>query len=64
MIHSKALVTTDVTDGFKTSLNINKAEVNEIEFDHPEGHNNFRDARNLEPPKPKQKTIESFFTKK
>lgn len=33
MINSKAMVTTDVTDGCKTSMNIQEAQVGEIEFE-------------------------------
>jgi hypothetical protein len=40
LVHYKQLVTTDVTDGFKTSLNINKTDLDEVpleEFANKDG---------------------------
>ena len=59
------MVTTDVTDGYKTSLNIGKTEVDKIEFDeHQDGtYDKSYESKKKESPKPKQKTLENFFAK-
>ena len=64
MINSKAMVTTDVTDGCKTSMNIKEAQFGEIEFEC-NGGVPFQppEEEDKKAPLPKQKTLDSFFSK-
>ena len=65
LLNSKALITTDVTDGFKKSLNINKTELEEVpvkEFANKDG--TLPRSSSDDPDKPKQSMLEKFFEKK
>ena len=64
LLHSKALVTTDVTDGYKTSMNINKTELDEVPIDEFAGKDGTIQRSSSETDnKPKQSMLEKFFDK-
>lgn len=66
LLNSKALITTDVTDGFKTSLNINKTELEEVQVEEFANKDGTLPRSSSDDPdkKPKQSMLEKFFEKK
>lgn len=65
LLHSKALVTTDVTDGFKTSMNINKTDLDDVPLNEFAGKDGTIQRSSSETDnKPKQSMLEKFFDKK
>ena len=67
LLHNKALVTTDVTDGFRTSLNINKTDLEELpveEFANKDGTVARTSSNGGKDSGGKQSLLEKFFEKK
>jgi len=69
LLNSKSLVTSDVTDGFKTSLNINRTELDEVpidEFANKDGtiQRSSSSGGDMGTPGNKQSMLENFFAKK
>ena len=65
LLNYKALVTTDVTDGFQKSMDINKADIEELQqIDFARQDGTLPRSSSSEDPQAKQSLLEKFFEKK